>query len=451
MKLTTRLRIGEKIALGLGILGLIFLGVIWHDRSILQGVLKDFAHLQSAYGARQSYAFRIEYHLAAMRGAEQAFIARRDPAQVAELARQADRLDAEATGLAGLDPESAQAADEIRTLAQDYRTRFGAIADAWEVKGLDHDSGLQGAFRDRAHELEALAGRYSLQVPGLELPVLQLRRREKDYLLRGNATYVEMVDAISAQLAERISASSLEPPEKTRLADLLDGYIRDFHALVDQDRRIAELTAEMDAAASRITPLVAENLEQAQKQLDAASGRLALDSAARASRGLMVALGGAVLGALLALLLTVSIVRPVRQMAGLLNRLTHESPNERIAVDPDGRDEINHMAISLNTLADHRTRFIQWWRASMQEATALRDLGSATDSDERRDAEAELDQANRAKAALLAGERQHISAQARRVLALAEGLDARGDAAQTVALRKLAADVSDHLDMLDAK
>ncbi len=86
------------------------------------------------------------------------------------------------------------------------------------------------------------------------------------------------------------------------------------------------LTAEMDAAASRITPLVAANLEQAQKQLAAMSERLALDSAKRARRGFVVALGTAALGALFALLLTVRIVRPVRQMAGLLDRLTHESP-----------------------------------------------------------------------------------------------------------------------------
>lgn len=291
IQLATRLRIGEKISLGLGILGLIFLGVIWHDRTILQGVLEDSARLQSVYGARQSYAFRIERRLAAMRSAEQAFLARRDPEQAAELLRQADGLDADAAGLAGLDADSARAADQIRALAQDYRARFEAIVDAWRTKGLDHDSGLQGAFRDSAHDLESLGGRHSPQVPGLELPVLQLRRREKDYLLRGDPTYVEMVDAIAADLAARVASSPLDAPDQAELSGLLNAYTRDFHALVDQDRQIAALSRDMDAAASRITPLVAANLEQAQAELTLMSERLARDSATRARRGLMVALG----------------------------------------------------------------------------------------------------------------------------------------------------------------
>ena len=259
-----------------------------------------------------------------------------------------------------------------------------------------------------------------------------------------------MVDAIAAELGGRVAASSLDAPEKAQLSRLVEAYTRDFHALVEQDQRIAALTAAMDAAASRITPLVADNLEQARKQLAVMSERLALDSAARAHRGLVVALGAAALGALFALLLTVRIVRPVREMAGLLDRLTHESPEERIAVDPDGRDEINHMAIALNTLADDRARLIRWWRASMQEAAAMRELGSATDPDGLRDAQDELDQARRAKTALLAEARDHIAAQARKVAAVAERLDGRSELADAAALREAAADIAERLDLIGA-
>jgi len=253
------------------------------------------------------------------------------------------------------------------------------------------------------------------------------------------------VDAIAAELAGRIASSPLDAPDKGALSGLLDAYTRDFHALVGQDRHIAALTREMNAAASRITPLVAANLEQAQRQLAAMSEQLALDSAARARHGLMVALGAAALGTVLALLLTARIVRPVRQMAGLLDRLTHESPEERIAVDPNGRDEINHMAIALNTLADDRARLIRWWRASMQETAALRELPSGADAEE------ELDQARRAKAALLAEARDHIATQAPRLAAVAERLKGRGEHADAATLREVAKDIVDHLGMLEAE
>ena len=449
IRLATRLRIGEKMALGFGVLGLTFLAVIWHDRIVLDRVLADSTRLQSVYGARQAYAFEIERDLAAMRGAEQAFLARRQLAQADTLAREASRLEAATLALATLDARSAQTAEEIRGLVEDYRRRFEAIVEAWRVKGLDHDSGLQGAFRTSAHELEALMLAHGL--PALEVEVLQLRRREKDYLLRHDPVYVEMVDSIAANLAERIVAEPLTPAQQDQLSALLAAYLRDFHALVDQDARVVELTEQMDAAASRISPLVAANLEAARTDLAVMGERLAQESAARAERGLMIALGAAALGAVFALLMTVRIVRPVREMAGLLDRLTHESPSERIAVDPDGRDEINHMAIALNTLADHRARLVQWWRASMQETSALRDLRSASDSEERQAAEDELQQAGRAKAALLAGARDHIGAQARRVTAVAERLEDRRDLTDAAALREAAADIVDQLQILDVE
>ncbi len=109
------------------------------------------------------------------------------------------------------------------------------------------------------------------------------------------------------------------------------------------------------------------------------------------------------------------------------------------------------MAIALNTLADDRARFVHWWRASMQEAAALRELRSATDPDALRDAEDELDQASRAKAALLAEARDHIAEQARRVTAVADLLERRSELADAAALREAAADIVDHLDLFDVE
>ena len=40
----------------------------------------------------------------------------------------------------------------------------------------------------------------------------------------------------------------------------------------------------------------------------------------------------------------------------------------------DGRDEVNAMAGSVNTIADHRQQFIQWWKKSMAETEARREL-----------------------------------------------------------------------------
>lgn len=380
-RLASRLRIGEKIGLGFGLVILIFIGVIAHDQAALARLSADYEGLHAVYGARQSYAFGIERRLGAIRAARADFLMTRSLDAAAEVRRQARALDAEAEGLAGLDETSLQAATEIRSLVADYLTRFEAIVEAWRIKGLDEDSGLQGAFRRTAHELEELAAS-SEQIAGLETAILQLRRREKDYLLRGGDAYVAMVDEILARTAALAAEAPLAEPDRAALHARLRVYGRDFHALVEQDRRIGDLMGAMEQAAGRITPLVEANLVEADRLMSEMTAAIAERASTRAGVNLMIALGATLLGAVFAVMITSRIVRPVRKVAELLDRLTTETPRERIPTVPGARDEIDAMAASLNILVDHKATFVAWWRAAMREAVALRDLHAADGTSE---------------------------------------------------------------------
>ncbi len=549
-RLATRLRIGEKIGLGFGLVGLILLAVIAYYDLTLRRVISDYQSLSRVYGARQFQAFEIERRLAAMRAAQERFLLTRDLALADEARRQARLLEQEVATLAAVDEASGRTAAELRTLGRDFLARFDAIVEAWEVRGLDEDKGLQGAFRNAVHELEDLAGHYNVDrpyvlllqvrrrekdlglrrepgyqdqvhtlldelsatlaasavaagvraqleseiatyrseldayakivlsnrdiaggkgpfrdaahrmeailaahyIPGLQTEILQLRRREKDYLLRGDAGYVAMVDQILAGIGGQVRSSAIADEEKAHLETLLGAYARDFHALVDQDERIARLTAEMDAAVERITPLVQENLKQANAQMASMSKQLASTSADSARLSLTVAFGAMALGTLFAVLITVRIVRPVRKMAGLLDRLTQENPTERIETDPHGRDEINAMAISLNTMADHKATFFNWWRSSMQEAIALRDLHAERGEDERFEAAEEVRTAAMSKLQQLNAIKGRLLRNADEVRAIGERLDRdasqlrNGDGRQ---LRKVGAEIGTLVGVID--
>jgi methyl-accepting chemotaxis protein len=369
--------------MGFGLVILIFLGVIVHDQLALARLSADYERLHGLYGARQSHAFGIERHLGAMRAAQSEFLVTRNLDAVAEVARAAAALETEAAGLARLDETSQQTATEIRTLIADYLGSFEAVVEAWRINGLDENSGLQGAFRRTAHELEALSGSLAgsgEEATGLEIAILQLRRREKDYLLRGDATYVAMVDDILTETAERVAEAPIAEPARAALTERLVAYGRDFHALVEQERRIEGLEEAMDLAAGRITPLVEENLVEASRQMTSMTDAIAQHAAARTRINLLIALGATLLGALFAAMITSRIVRPVRKIAGLLDRMTTETPRERIPTVPGARDEIDAMAASLNVLADHKSTFVNWWRSAMREAVALRDLHAANET-----------------------------------------------------------------------
>ena len=251
--------------------------------------------------------------------------------------------------------------------------------------------GGKGPFRDAGHRLEAiLAANY---VPGLETTILQMRRREKDYLMRGDVGYVQEVQELVGKIREQIAVSAIHAEDQAQLYGLLDNYEHHFLALVAQNDQVATLTQAINQAATDFAPLSRLHLDQASQDLAAESTRLTAATARQERINLLVVLGAVILGILFTLFLTRGIVRPVRQMAGLLDRLTHESPNERIPTAPGARDEINAMAESLNTLADHRTNFVKWWKAAMSEATALRKLHEAAGPAARDAAVEELRQA----------------------------------------------------------
>lgn len=552
-RLATRLRVGEKIGLGFGLVGLILLGVIGYYDLNLRGVTTDFTKLSEVVGARLVKAFEIESRLAAMRGAQERFILTRDPAYAEETRSQAEQLLERAGALAAIDEESRLTAAAIQARTNEFIARFDAIVAAWETKGLDEVSGLQGAFRRAVHELqersrdyqvdrpyllllqvrrgekdlalrreaeyqtkvetlldelaatvaaselpesvqEQLAGELETYrsaftlyaerilagedpaggkgefrdaahrfesilnahyVPFIETLILEMRRREKDYLLRGEeATYVPMVQQLAAGIRGQIQDSLISPADKAVLAGLLETYEHDFLALVEQDRLIAALTLEMDAARALITPLVETNLERAHERMAETSALISATSAERARLSLMIALGAALLSVLLAVMIITRIVRPVRTMAGLLEELTHRNPSERIAVDPAGRDEINAMGIALNTLADHRANFYHWWRSSMQEAIALRDLNTGTTSAEQTEAVAELRTALLAQLQQLNAINGQMQQHAQTIEELAEqvGHEQRGRLTpdDAKALRTAAAEIASLLSVIDA-
>ena len=345
-KLSRKLRIGEKIGFGFGIVGLLFLGVIWQYHTTLQHALADYRELHDVYGARKSQAMEIENSILRAQRSEKNFVLSRDESSAEDVLMSLKQALSAADALEMVDDSTAPAAKPIKELIRDYQQRFQSVVAAWRIKGLDHNSGLQGAFRDSIHQLESMAeqldvdrlyllllqirrgekdlglrreqqyrervsqliqlfsdqiassglgdglqarlfheiqiyretfGQYADEVlsdpkphsgkgpfrqaahrieslleahylPGLGQNILQVRRREKDYLLRDDTQYVNMTIDQLDQIAAQVEAASISAGDKKRFISLLDNYRRDFLALVKQNEHISRLHKQMLAA-----------------------------------------------------------------------------------------------------------------------------------------------------------------------------------------------------------
>ncbi|MET0012381.1 MAG: hypothetical protein ABW085_13460 [Sedimenticola sp.] len=468
----TQLRIGEKIGIGFGIVGLLFLLVTWQFQDTLERSLSDYRQLQNVQAATKDRILAIEVELLQARAAEKLFLMTRDQHHAQRVNEHITAARRESDHLSGIDDKSLKLSEEIDGYLQRYLAHFNNVETAWIRKGLDENSGLQGSFREAVHNLEAMAGNLNsdqlyldllqirrgekdlglrrevqyqqrvfgllgqfetdvkdsgllpgvreemldeisayrkefalyaqrvlqggdlrggkgpfrdaahrieglisqYHVPDLERDVLQLRRREKDYLLRGENQYVEMVFRQVTVIENRISSSSLGNEQQREFLSLLNRYREDFKSLVDQSEEVSRLTVQMEGAASHVIELVRKSVESANSEM--AEVIKSTDAVSRERTDLMnwVVVFAIALGVLFSIYLTNHIVRPMRKMADLLEQLTYTELVDPVRHVEGGRDEINMMAGYLNTLVEHRNRFVDWWKSSMDESIACEQL-----------------------------------------------------------------------------
>ncbi len=522
-KFSSKLRIGEKIGVGFALVGLLFVGVVWHDHRTLRSVLADYHQLQAVFEVRKSLALEIEIEMAAARDAEKSFLIHRQERFASEVDQRLQNLQGKVTALAAVDQQSRQTADELQKLLTIYGESFHAVADAWRGMGLDENSGVQGAFRQKIHRLHELSAQYNVdqlytlllqirrsekdlalrqdpaylervrtmipefrqlierselpdtakqkllaelavyakafeayaesalkatsgggkgpfrdaahrmeaildahRVPNLETSVLKLRRWEKDFLLRGGENYPSMLVETARTMRAQIAESQLPVADQALLISLLRAYQRSFLVLVSQRASIVTLTREMDAAADQVAPLITANVDQANQMMAARLSEIAETSQASVRLGLIVTACAIALGIFFAVFITARVVRPVRQMAGLLDDLAYGTPTARVPTVPGGRNEINAMGESLNALLDHRATFLGWWKASMNELNARRDLDSATSEAARDEAITELRAASIAKVQQLNAIRGRLMLHARRMVDVSQRMGAAG-------------------------
>jgi methyl-accepting chemotaxis protein len=260
----------------------------------------------------------------------------------------------------------------------------------------------------------------------MEEGILQLRRREKDYLLRYDKAYVDMVRAELKGIHDLVDGSAIAAGEKARLASLLGDYARDFLALVEQNDQIDRLLGEMEQAAASIFPLVEENVRNADEMTAAVTERINRSVQAKAALLLWISIGAALIGLILALVVTRRITRSLLAMSNFLDQLAYEEPTERIATTPGARDELDAMAESVNRMADHKANLIAWWKRSMEEMQAARDelaaRRSAPEADQTpAEAQTALVEAQRAKAELLLSGCLQMKQSANEILELSAG------------------------------
>ncbi|QJB58321.1 chemotaxis protein [Pseudodesulfovibrio sp. zrk46] len=98
---------------------------------------------------------------------------------------------------------------------------------AWERRGLDHESGLQGAFRKVVNEAEKAFAKH--QVEDLYLDLLLMRRWEKDYVRTGSQKYLERMKATQAAFQAKLDSRGDLTGEMAQVQQAFSEYASAFN------------------------------------------------------------------------------------------------------------------------------------------------------------------------------------------------------------------------------
>ena len=220
--------------MGFGLTCFLFLLVIWLYHETLFRALASSDRLQSVHGAKKYHALNIHRFMLESRRSEKDFLARKQPEYVERVKQYVDLVLAEAAAFERVEEteEGRKLALRIQELMRTYHEAFQEIVQAWQRKGLDHDSGLQGQFRDTIHEVEKKARDF--KTSALYLTLLQIRRGEKDLGLRLNEEYLARVRSLGNLFHEQVQASSLDSQAKSTLGDAMDSYLGHFEIYAKQ-------------------------------------------------------------------------------------------------------------------------------------------------------------------------------------------------------------------------
>lgn len=234
----------------------------------------------------------------------------------------------------------------LSTRLDDAVKAFGAVVAATNAMGRSETQGLNGRLRAAVHEVEkslAAMADGSVDVEPLQISMLQLRRSEKDFMLRGTDADLKRFADNAAAFATKLAALELSPDVKTALTARMNAYAADFEAWTAGSRQRKSQIVTMEAAAAQLSEAAGRIDEAARSALDAANARMEQGIASARYLAGTIAAAAFLLILGLGVVIGRDLIRLIRGIASALRRLT-AGDTSAFVPGQERRDEIGDMA-----------------------------------------------------------------------------------------------------------
>jgi methyl-accepting chemotaxis protein len=288
-----RCRIGCQIALlgAIGVFGILLIAGINHW-GISQIGQADAALTLARQQRDQETAVQIA--LLQARRHEKNFFLRHDEnsirAQLAATGAAQQELAALAARLSG-QPALQTLADRMSQDTQAYMAAFDRVVQQARLIGLDENKGLQGALRASVHDVEAKLK--SVDAPQAQIAMLQMRRHEKDFMVRLDPRYGAQVKAEWPGFTAAIKSAAMPDSLRQDLATKMTAYQDNLARFIDGSLVQIEIMHKLSNLYADIEPRLKEADVHFVEQAEAAQQR-ATDIAASTNRRVLACLAATI-------------------------------------------------------------------------------------------------------------------------------------------------------------
>ncbi len=287
----------------------------------------------------------VESSVLQLRRNEKDFLARKDMKYSAKFAQKMAELQQQVNHLEQDFNNSGMKLSEfatIRSVLNKYNKYFKSLVETQQRIGLNAKDGLYGELRKAVHNIENIIGTSNHQ---LRSEMLQLRRNEKDFMLRLDDKYVSELKNNTAKLAVSLKNSDLV--NKNDAANLLDTYQSAFVSLVSAQKELGYnssegLLGDMRGAVHQMDDVLKQLLQKSQAAVDEHTSFVNTFAYSLFLLLLIIAVA-------FALIVSRSILTRITELKETMSQIAKTS-DLTIAVNVKGDDELAEMAGVFNQM-----------------------------------------------------------------------------------------------------
>lgn len=235
-----------------------------------------------------------------------------------------------------------------------YVSTFTKVVGLHQQMGLTPKAGLYGALRDAVHQVESLVKQYDQ--PALMVQMLQLRRAEKDFMLRRSQSYVAKFDDGLINFETVLAQSTVTPAAKQQISTLIQQYNADFKQLVTKEQQLGLSVTQGQMGELR---QAVANTDRALAQLESLANTAIQDeeeSAFYLGLSIAVLIALALSGA--TFLIIRSIIDPVKQITAIITQI-EVNKDLSMRCDESSDDELGQIAKHFNSMVESFQELIE--------------------------------------------------------------------------------------------